>query len=474
MNPAPRVTDLTSAGVAETVRLTTTGERTVRAVVDSALARIADRDGGLNAVSRLAADRARTDADRLDAARAAGEVPGPLHGVPVVIKEELAVEGLVTTFGGEGNSTPALADAEVVRRLRAAGAVVVATTTMPEFGAWPYTESSSRGYTRNPWDRTRTPGGSSGGTAAAVASGMVPVGMGGDGGGSIRIPSAHCGLFGLKPQRGRVTSAPGDHLWWALGTAGPLARSVLDSALVYDVVRGHTDVDRWRAGETGSFAAAARREPGRLRIGWTTKPVTRGVRPDPLHVRAVQDTARLLTGLGHDVREVDPLYPDPTAAFVPQFLGGIRAEADTVEHFARLERRTRQTYRLGSWVTPRVLDRALAMTETVSAKANRVFDDVDVLLTPAVAHRPAPVGVLDGKGTVRSALAAMPAIAYAALWNVAGNPAAAVPCGPAPDGLPVGVQLVGRTDDEPTLLSLSAQLEAARPWPLVAPAYATA
>ncbi|WP_316932198.1 amidase [Nocardioides marmotae] len=466
------VTDLPRAGVAETVRLTTTGERTVRAVVDAALARIQAHDGGLNAVSQLRADRARSDADRLDAARAAGEAPGPLHGVPVVIKEELAVEGLVTTFGGEGNSTPAAADAEVVRRLRAAGAVVVASTTMPEFGAWPFTESASRGYTRNPWDRTRTPGGSSGGTAAAVASGMVPVGMGGDGGGSIRIPSAACGLFGLKPQRGRVTSAPADQLWWALGTAGPLARSVLDSALVYDVVRGHTEVDRWRAGGTEPFAAAARREPGRLRIGWSTKPVTRGVRPDPVHVQAVQDTARLLSDLGHDVREVDPHYPDPTLAFVPQFFGGIRDEADAVEHFSRLERRTRETYRLGSWVTPRVLDRALAATEKVAAKANRVFEHVDVLLTPAVAHRPAPVGVLDGKGTVRSALAAMPAIAYAALWNVAGNPAASLPCGPAADGLPVGVQLVGRTDDEPTLLSLSAQVEAARPWPLLAPGYA--
>ncbi|GGO71220.1 putative amidase AmiB2 [Nocardioides deserti] len=465
------VDDLTTAGVAETVRLTTSGETTARAVVDAALARIAAHDGALNAVSQLVADRARSDADRLDAARAGGAVPGPLHGVPVVIKEELAVEGLVTTFGGEANSTPAADDAEVVRRLRVAGAVVVATTTMPEFGAWPYTESSSRGYTRNPWDRTRTPGGSSGGTAAAVASGMVPVGLGGDGGGSIRIPSAHCGLFGLKPQRGRVTSAPHDHLWFALGTAGPLARSVLDSALVYDVVRGHTDGDRWRAGSSGSFADAARREPGRLRIGWTTKPVTLGVRPDPVHVRAVQDTARLLADLGHDVREVDPRYPDPTAAFVPQFLGGIRAEAAAVQHPDRLERRTRETCRLGAWVTPTVLDKALALTEKVSEKANRVFDRVDVLLTPAVAHRPARVGVIDGKGTVRSALAAMPAIAYAALWNVAGNPAAAVPCGPAADGLPVAVQLVGRTDDEATLLSLSAQLEAARPWPLVAPVY---
>ena len=390
---------------------------------------------------------------------------GPLHGVPIAIKEELDVEGCVTTFGGEANTTPVAADGEVVRRLREAGAVVVGKTTMSEFGAWPYTESVSRGLTRNPWDPSRSPGGSSGGTAAAVASGMVPVGLGGDGGGSIRIPSAFCGLFGLKPQRGRVSSGPHEHLWFALGTVGPLSRTVLDSAMVYDVIRGNLDTDLYQAGETGSFVAAATTVPGRLRVGWSVKPVARGVRPDPIHVRAVQDTARLLGDLGHDVREIDPSYPDPTVAFVPQFFAGIRAEADEVEHYDRLERRTRETYRLGSWVTPRVIDAALRATERVSAKANRVFDGVDVLLTPAVAHRPPRVGILDGRGTVRSALVSMPAIAYAALWNVAGNPAAAVPCGPAEDGLPVGVQLVGRTDGETTLLSLAAQIEKARPWP---------
>jgi amidase len=237
---------------------------------------------------------------------------------------------------------------------------------------------------------------------------------------------------------------------------------------VYDVVRGSMPGDRFTAGETESFAAAARREPGRLRVGWSVKPVTLGVRPDRIHVRAVEETARLLGDLGHDVRKVDPHYPDPSAAFIPQFLGGIRAEADAVEHYERLERRTRETYRIGSWVTPKVIDFALRQTETVSRKANRVFDDVDVLLTPAIPHRPPRVGVLDNRGPVGSALKALPAIAYASLWNVAGNPAAAVPCGLAEDGLPVAVQLVGPTDGEPTLLSLSAQLESARPWPLTA------
>jgi amidase len=465
------VTDLRTASAAETARLVAAGELTARQVTDAALERIVAENPRLNAISQRVDEQARAEADARDAHQSAGGELGPLHGVPMVIKEELAVEGLVTTFGGDANSVPAAADSEVVRRLRAAGAVVVATSTMSEFGAFPYAESDSRGLTRNPWDTGRSSGGSSGGTAAAVASGMVPVGMGGDGGGSIRIPSACCGLFGLKPQRGRVSSAPHSDLWYALGTAGPLSRTVLDSALVYDVIKGSTPGDRWQAGETGSFVEAAQREPGRLRIGWSTKSPSLGVRPDEAHGKAVEDTARILADLGHEVREVDPGYPDPTLAFVPQFFAGIRAEADLMDHYDRLERRTRQTYRMGTWVRPGVIEFALRQTEKVSAKANRVFEGpsgVDVLLTPAIAHRPPKVGVIDGKGTVRSALASMPAIAYAAIWNVAGNPAAAVPSGTGADGLPVSVQLVGRTDGEPTLLSLAAQLEAARPWPLVA------
>ena len=335
------------AGVAETVRAVAAGRTTARSETAAALVRIAADDRRLNAFSVVLADQALAEADRRDAALAAGEQPGMLHGVPLAIKEEVAVAGTVTTYGGRGNSTPATDDAELVRRLRAAGAVVVGKTRMPEFGAFPYTESDAHGHTRNPWDETRSPGGSSGGTAAAVAAGLVPAGIGGDGGGSIRIPSACCGLFGLKPQRGRVTTAPEPHLWWALGTAGPLTRSVLDSALVYDVVRGNVDSDLYRAGPAGSFVAAATREPGRLRVGWSTRPAVRGVRPDPLHVAAVRDTARLLADLGHDVREVDPRYPDTTAAFVPQFFAGIRAEADQVEHYDRLERRTRQSCRMG-------------------------------------------------------------------------------------------------------------------------------
>jgi amidase len=456
---------LADLSVAELARRTSSREVSAVEVVEACLARIAERDPALNAFSVVLAEQARAEATDRDRALADGETPGPLHGVPVAIKEEIDVAGCVTTFGGRANSTPAKADGEVVRRLRAAGAVIIGKTRMPEFGQWPFTESVDGGYTRNPWKTGHTPGGSSGGTAVAVAAGMVPIGIGGDGGGSIRIPSACCGLFGLKPQRGRVTTAPMEHLWWSLGTVGPLARSVLDSAIVYDAIRGNTATDMFRAEEpSSSFTQAARAEPGRLRIGWSTKSPIKGLRPDKAHVRAVQDTAQLLSDLGHDVVEVDPHYPDATLAFVPQFFAGVRDEADAVEHYARLEKRTRETYRLGSWVRPGVVQWALRTGEKVTAKANRVFEDVDVLLTPTIAHRPRKVGALDKGGTVRAAVTAQPMIAYAALWNITGNPAASVPAGIAADGLPLAVQLVGRHDDETTLLSLSAQLEAARPW----------
>jgi amidase len=449
----------------ETVRLTTSGERSAREVVEESIARIDELNPRLNGFTQVLAARARAEADERDAALARGEAPGPLHGVPVAIKEELDVAGCVTTYGGRANTTPVTADSEVVRRLRGAGAVVVGKTAMPEFGSFPFTESEHTGYTLNPWDESRSPGGSSGGTAVAVATGMVPVGLGGDAGGSIRVPAAFTGLFGLKPQRGRVTTAPHPHLWWSLGVVGPLTRTVVDSALVHDVVRGNLPTDLYRAGGDEPFMAAAAREPGRLRVGWSVRVPSLGVRNDPVHVDAVRDTARLLAGLGHDVAEVDVHYPDPTAAFVPQFLAGVRTEADEVDHFDRLERRTRQTYRLGSWVTPGVREAALRRTEAYSRRLNRVFEDIDVLLTPVTAHRPPALGIVMGKGTVRSSLASLPTITYMVPWNLAGNPAAAVPTGIGPDGLPVAVQLVGRTDDESTLFSLSAQLERARPFP---------
>jgi amidase len=444
---------------AAVVAATTSGQLSATEVVQRSLDRIRVLDPLVNAFSVVLAEQALARATALDELHRDGRPHGPLHGVPVAVKDEIAVAGCVTTFGGRGNSTPATRDGEVVRRLRDAGAVVVGTTRMPEFGQWPFTESVDGGLTRNPWDTERTPGGSSGGSAVAVATGMVPVALGGDGGGSIRIPAACCGIFGLKPTRGRVTADPMPHLWWALGTTGPLTRTVHDSALVYDVIRGNLAADRFTCPEPAtSFSQAADTAPGRLRVGWWTAPVTKGLRPDPQHVRAVEDTAARLAALDHEVARIDPHYPDPTLAFVPQFLGGVRAEADLVEHRDRLEPRTRSLLRLGTWAREPVVERAMRAGDRIAERVDRVFDDVDVLLTPALLSRPPAVGRLADGGPLRAAARSMPMIAYTALWNVTGNPACSVPVGTGTDGLPLAVQLVGRPGDEPTLLSLAAQL----------------
>ncbi|WP_330254388.1 amidase [Nocardia sp. NBC_00565] len=457
--------EVVASGVLEQRELLNQGVVSARELVEATLDGI-ERASELNAFTRVLREQAIAEAIERDQRRGAGAALGPLHGIPIAIKDEIDVAGVVTTFGTRANETPAPADAEVVRRLRAAGAVIVGKTTMPEFGQWPYTESSTYGLTRNPWDRTRSTGGSSGGSAAAVAAGLVPVALGGDGGGSIRIPSACCGLFGLKPQRGRVPNAPHAHLWWALGVVGPLTRSVLDSAIVYDVIRGNAPVDRFQAPDPVlSFEEAARRTPTGLRIGYSTKSPTLLAKADPEHVRAVRDTAELLAQLGHTVTEIDPHYPDFTFAFYPQFYGGIRAEIPFVDHPERLEHRTRQTVALGAWARQPVVDWAMRRGEAVARKADRIFDQCDLLLTPTIASRPPRVGVLDGANSVRAQLASIPMIAYTGLWNATGHPAAALPAGISTDGLPLSVQLVGPTNGEPTILSVAAQLEQVRPHP---------
>ncbi|MEY2232411.1 amidase [Streptomyces sp. BF23-19] len=453
--------ELMFQGVARQAELGRTGKTTSRALVEAALRRIGRTDPVLGAFRVVLAEQALAEADARDAA----EPTGPLHGVPVAVKDELDVAGQVTTFGGSANRTPVAADSEAVRRLRAAGAVVIGKTTMPEFGQWPFTESAAHGHTRNPWDTTRTPGGSSGGSAVAVAAGLIGAALGGDGGGSIRIPAACCGLFGLKPQRGRVSTAPNAHLWYALGTVGPLTRSVGDAALLYDVLAGSTPTDRWSARPaTTSWVQALETPPGRLRIGYSVKPAVPGVRPHPEHVGAVLESVRALRELGHDVREVDPRYPDATAPFAAQFCGGVRAEADAVERPDLLERRTRRTLALARLVPESAVERGIRAGERLAERADRMFTTMDLLLTPVVAERPRPVGALDGAGLLTALARSRPMVAYTALWNVTGHPAASVPAGLGEDGLPLAVQLVGRRDDEVTLLRVAAQLEEVRPW----------
>ncbi|MFD9014205.1 amidase family protein, partial [Streptomyces sp. NPDC059552] len=315
----------------------------------------------------------------------------------------------------------------------------------------------------------RPRGGASGGWPPAVAPGLVPAALGGHGGGSIRIPAACCGLFGLKPQRGRVSTAPNPHLWYALGTVGPLTRTVRDSALLYDVLAGTTPIHRWSAGPGPGPAAAGwvralETPPGRLRIGYSAKPAVPGVRPHPAHVEALLETVRALRELGHDVREVDPRYPDATAPFVAQFCGGVRAEAAAVQRPDLLERRTRTTLALARLVPESAVERGIRAGERLAERADRMFTTMDLLLTPVIAERPPPPGALDGAGLLTAMVRSRPMVAYTALWNVTGHPAASVPAGVGADGLPLAVQLVGRRDDEVGVLRVAAQLEAVRPW----------
>jgi len=441
------------------------GVVTARELVEHSLARIAALDASLNAFAHVRADEARAEADALDAARAAGAPCGLLHGVPIAIKDENDVKGLPTAYGGAAFTTVARADSEVVRRLRSAGAIIIGKTRMPEFGIFPFTETQANGWTRNPWDVLRSPAGSSGGTAAAVASGMVAAGIGGDGGGSIRLPSSWCGLYGLKPQRGRVSAAPNRDLWRALGVIGPLTRTVADSALIFDAIAGTTDVDRFSGGEWNTtLVEAAAAPPRSLRIMVSTKNPGGGKRADAATLAALAATAELLRGLGHTVIDGDPTYPAVSIPFMVQVAGGVGDETARAEHPALLEARTRKLARLtspalryGAWA-----ERALARTS--ERFLGSLFAGVDLVVTPTTPTPALAVGQLDGVGTLRALSRATAVSSYTSLWNALGNPAAALPSGFTDDGLPLSVQIVGPSDSEPLIVALSAQLEGASTW----------
>lgn len=447
----------TATQIAAAVR---SGERTARDVVAASLARIAEVEPVLNAFTTVLHEEALAQAEAIDALPK-GEL-GPLAGVPVAIKAENDVAGQVTSHGGRGNETPASADSELVRRLRAAGAVVVGLTVMPEFGQFPFTESAGHGATRNPWSLGRSTGGSSGGSAAAVASGCVPVAIGGDGGGSIRIPSSCCGLVGLKPARGRVSLAPHPALWGALGTAGPLTRTAEDSALIYDVIRGSTATDRWSAPEPAAPFVMAVRDRTPRRVAWLTAPALGPVRVHREVVAATERTAAALAAQGHEVVRVDGRWPDVQASFVPQFFAAIRESTGLVEHPDRLEHRTRATARLGAWARGPVLTAAVRQGERARASFVSRFAGYDAVLTPTLACLPPALGRLDGAGSVHALVRSLPMIAFTTVANVTGLPAVSVPAGRSRDGLPIGVQLSGLSDDEGPLLALAAQLTAAR------------
>jgi len=452
-------TDLAYAGAARQARLIAAGEASAREVVGATLERIERLDPQLNAYRVVFAGRALAEADQADARRRAGDAR-PLLGVPVAIKDDTDVAGEATARGTDASDlTPRPRDAEVVRRLRAAGAVVVGKTNVPELMIWPFTETPSFGVTRNPWALDRTPGGSSGGSGAAAAAGLCGVALGTDGAGSIRIPAAFCGLFGLKPQSGRVPLDLGaSDGWHGMNAAGPIARTVADAALFLDAVAD--DVP------DGGFSAAAARPPGRLRIAVATKmPPGVAARLGRPQRDAVAATAGLLRTLGHEVVEREIAYGASGAANVfSRYLRGIHDEAASVAHPERLTPRTRAMAKRGGLIPPGVVARARAAVPALTARVNAVLATADVILLPGPSGPPFRIGQLDGRGATRTLNAAAGRVPYYGAFNATGQPACSVPAGFDGDGLPLAVQLAGRPRDEATLLSLAAQIEGARPW----------
>ncbi|MEV6118042.1 amidase [Streptomyces sp. NPDC052109] len=453
-----------SAGLVETRRALADGEVTSRALVERALARIEATQGTLNAFRIVRAEAALAEADAADRELAAG-ARRPLLGVPVAVKDDMDVAGEPTAFGCAGAFPPAAEDGEAVRRLRAAGAVIVGKTNTCELGQWPFTEGPAFGDTRNPWHTGHTPGGSSGGSAAAVAAGIVPAALGSDGAGSVRIPAAWTRLIGIKPQRGRISTWPRGESFQGITVNGTLARTVADAALLLDAASGNHGQDPHRPPAL-TVADAVGRDPGRLRIALSLKPPFTAV-PARLHpeVRArVVELAGQLASLGHDIEEADPPYGQIGLTFVPRATAGIAEWVSEAPDPALLDPRTRDAARLGRLLGGAPLKAARRAEAVLHRRIGRFFERYDVILAPTTAAPPPRIGALyglRGLATDRAMIAACP---YAWPWNVLGWPGVNVPAGFVGDGLPVGAQLLGPAGSEPLLVSVAAQLEAELRW----------
>lgn len=465
-------------GLADSARRLAEGTTTSAALVGAALSRIEASRPTLNAFRHLRADAALAEAAEADRRLAAGERL-PLLGVPVAVKDDTDVAGMPTYFGCDGALPPATADSEAVRRLRAAGAVVVGKTNACELGQWAFTEGPAFGVTRNPWNTGHTPGGSSGGSAAAVAAGLVPAALGSDGAGSIRIPAAWTHLVGVKPQRGRISVHPYGDAFHGLTVNGPLARTVADAALLLDAAAGPHPADPHRPPAVDA-SAAARRDPGRLRIGLALRPpltLTRTT-PHPEVARAVTALAETLARLGHHVEEARPHYGLIGLAFVPRATAGVAELAGAHPEPGLLDPRTRSALRTGTRLGGRVVRAARARERHQHRRIGAFFEPgrarsgggagdgqgFDVLLTPTTASPPPRTGACDDLSAWRTDLAMTAACPYAWPWNVLGWPGVNVPAGFTRDGLPVGAQLLGPAHSEAPLLSLAAQLEADLRW----------
>jgi amidase len=468
------MSDLAFTDATAQAELVRSGEASPAELVEAAITRVEKINGELNAVIHERFDKAR--------AEAAGTLPdGPFKGVPIVIKDlDGSSAGDPMHMGSQSLKSAGFtstADSYLIAKLKAAGFVIVGKTNTPELGLMPTTEPLAYGPTHNPWDLSRTPGGSSGGSAAAVASGMVPVGHAGDGGGSIRIPASACGLFGLKPARGRVSLGPDvAESWGGLVVRHVETRTVRDSAAILDAVAGEMPGDPYTAPPpTRPFAAEVGADPGRLRIGLRTHaPAFAGIETHPECVAAADDVAALLESLGHTVEPCELGVIDEPGLmddFVSLMGAWVAADLDYLGTLIGREL-TPEDVEPGTWMyaemgrlTPatqylRGLDGLRAWSRQL---AEAWLDaGIDLLLTPTLTVPPPELGVMQDGGDDPALAAAL--AAFPAPFNVTGQPAMSVPLVWNADDLPIGVQIVASAHCEDLLVRVASQLEAARPW----------
>jgi amidase len=455
--------DLTALEQGAAVR---SGEVSPVELVEHYLARVERLSDSVGAFVTVTDGLARRQAVLAEAR--VGDASSPLYGVPTAVKDLNATAGVVTEFGSAtmAGNVPEVSD-EVVLRMQAAGMISLGKTTTPEFGSPCYTEPDNAPPARTPWDLDRMAGGSSGGAASAVAAGLVPVAQGSDGGGSIRIPASCCGLFGLKPSRGRISGGPmyGDPV--GLGTAGSLARTVRDAAALLDVLAGPAVGDPyWAPPPDRSFLSSCDADPGRLRVARFLAPVIADVPVHPEVVQAYEDATRLLVSLGHDVEEVDlPLPPEAVGTFETcwSVLTALSVAPPGTED--RLRPLTRWLQDRGRAVSGPEFGLAVGEARRLAAGALRMLAPYGVVLTPTLAQPPLRVGeIRDDTDPARDFANQKAFTPWTSAWNLTGMPAVSLPLHMTADGLPVGVMLAGRPTEEHVLLSLSAQLEAAAPW----------
>lgn len=441
----------TAVQIAAAVRA---GELTARTAVEQALTRIENADARINAYQEVRVFAALREADAVDARPDRAALP--LAGVPVAIKDNVAVQGEPMRVGSAGTDpAPQPQNHEVVRRLRAAGAVVVGLTRVPELCVFGTTDSTF-GITRNPWDTRRSPGGSSGGSAAAVAAGTVPIAHSNDGMGSIRIPAACCGLVGVKPGASVVPADLGNGSWFGMAENGPLATTVEDAALMLSVLADRP-------------ALATVTEPGRLRIAVSTRVPAAGTPLDERWAAATRESGDLLRSAGHAVADAHPPYGQTLIlSEVVRWMAGTELDAQLVRDRSQLAVRTRRHAAAGRVMLAATLPRENGRRRW-QQRAEHFFADHDLLITPALAQPPVLAKAWAARGWLPNLWSNARYAPFAAPWNLAGWPAMTVPAGLDPDGLPLAVQLVGRPGSEGLLLSVAAQLEQLRPWPRTAP-----